>query len=550
MSTKLLTALNCRDEIHLIVDDSTTLSNLTIGRIKTILESGAKPLLINEKLHPSSVNSIIFESNEVEHSYLHSLEIVNKKFELSDLENFGRSDVDFVVDKVFVQIPKQQSQLRQEIFNKCKRLRIPINTSNSTDLSTFTVLSTYNKGSLQIGITTNNQSCKLASRIKREIVQRLPENLDVIVETIGSLKQKIKYEDEQQEDDQQVGDFNNDKNLKRSRWLSQIIDYYPLSKLAEISLDDLTDAYQSTQVSKKQKVEKKGTISLIGSGPGSLSMLTVGALNEIYNADLILADKLVPQPIIDVIPKKTELFIAKKYPGNAENAQQELLKLGLENLNKGKRIVRLKQGDPFIFGRGGEEFLFFEANGYVPKVMPGLSSALVAPLTANIPTTQRDVSDQVLICTGTGRNGKLPNLPEFEPKRTVVFLMALKKIVDVLPQLYSKNWPKELPICIVERASCPDQRVVRTTLGDLIDVLKVVGSRPPGLLVTGYSCDVLVKLKEGEKYRVEEGYDLHHDDSEEAESVSLSRSSKSGSLNKIISTLSAQIDVESSALAL
>ncbi|ODV88254.1 hypothetical protein CANARDRAFT_174089 [[Candida] arabinofermentans NRRL YB-2248] len=303
---------------------------------------------------------------------------------------------------------------------------------------------------------------------------------------------------------------NNDLNLKKSRWLSQIIEYYPINKLSKICISDLSDSYkvENDTFNEKEEVvdKKKGTISLIGSGPGSISMLTIGALNEIYNADLILADKLIPQQILDIIPKNTELFIARKFPGNADNAQQELLNLGLLNLQKGKRIVRLKQGDPFIFGRGGEEYLFFNDNGFKPLILPGLTSALVAPIVSSIPTTHRDVIDQVLICTGVGKNGKLGSFPKFKSNRTVIFLMSLKKIADILPELLKKGWFENLAVCIVEKASCPDQRIIRTTLGCLIDVVEIVGIRPPSLLITGNSCDLLCKLPPNEKYKVEEGY--------------------------------------------
>ena len=145
--------------------------------------------------------------------------------------------------------------------------------------------------------------------------------------------------------------------------------YFPLTTLADLSLEDLSVAYKEynsivkTEAEpkepshKKLKTGKKGSISLVGSGPGSVSLLTLGALQEIHSADLILADKLVPQQVLDLIPKhRTKLFIARKFPGNAERAQKELLDMELESLMKNEKVVRLKQGDPYIFGRGGEEF--------------------------------------------------------------------------------------------------------------------------------------------------------------------------------------------------
>lgn len=349
-----------------------------------------------------------------------------------------------------------------------------------------------------------------------------------------------------------------EKKLKRSRWLSQIMQYYPLAQLADVSIEQLADNYatQQTQVppvdtkassstpkshtssqasehsivvenkessvatksSNKEKVAKvgEGRISLVGSGPGSVSMLSLGALHEIKTADLILADKLVPETVLALIPQETETFIARKFPGNAERAQQELLEKGLAGLQEGKKVVRLKQGDPYIFGRGGEEFTFFSEHGFVPRVLPGLSSALTATVVAKIPATQRDVADQVLICTGTGRKGALPEIPEYVKTRTTVFLMALHRSELLIEGLLRKGWDPEVPAAIIERASCPDQRITRTLLKNVPEVVGEIGSRPPGLLVVGKSVGALIsedllKFDEDKKYYIEEGFDESSD---------------------------------------
>jgi len=179
-------------------------------------------------------------------------------------------------------------------------------------------------------------------------------------------------------------------------------------------------------------------------------------------------------------------------------------------LQQGLKVVRLKQGDPYIFGRGGEEFEYFKQMGdYEINVLPGLSSALSSTVLANIPATQRDVADQVLILTGTGRKGVLPEYPEYVPTRTTVFLMALHRAEVLQNELINnKKWDPSVPVAIVERASCVDQRVVRTKLKDLSEVVKIIGSRPPGLIIMGNSVDFLNgSLKEGQLYDIVEGFE-------------------------------------------
>jgi uroporphyrin-III C-methyltransferase len=320
------------------------------------------------------------------------------------------------------------------------------------------------------------------------------------------------------------------------RWLSQICEYWPLKRLCAITDADTDAILSAYSIASSDPFEVtpsgldarlgsgKGTIILAGSGPGHPELLTGATLTAIQSASIILADKLVPAPVLDLIPRRTTVHIARKFPGNAEAAQEELLELGLAGLKAGHTVLRLKQGDPYLYGRGGEEVIWFRQKGYEPLVLPGITSALSAPLFAGIPVTQRSVSDQVLICTGTGRAGKAPVPPEYVKTRTVVFLMALHRLASlvesltgtvpgsigerpesrVAPETSTKPWALATPCAIIERASCKDQRVIRSTLEHVCLAVEELGSRPPGLLVVGEACKVLHETSD--RWVVEEGF--------------------------------------------
>lgn len=424
---------------------------------------------------------------------------------------------------------------------------------DAPNLCTITLLSTHSDGPLQIGITTSGKGCKLASRIRREIASSLPPKFGDAVERLGTVRRRIWEEDhranqlgepglEIDEDDAsgQNPTFNqlvsesdaNAAKTRRIRWLSQICEYWPLRQLASITdtdIDSILSSYTSlddrpqlgSQNPKSGPPDHlKPQIILAGSGPGNPDLLTMATHRAIQNASVILADKLVPAPVLDLIPRRTPVHIARKFPGNAEAAQEELLTLGFEALQKGHTVLRLKQGDPYIYGRGGEEYAFFREKGFTPIVLPGITSALSAPLFAAIPPTHRSVADQVLICTGTGRKGAAPEPPPYIRSQTVVFLMALHRIsslVDALtgavatsdasdPAREPKHWPLETPCAVLERASCPDQRVIRSTLQYICAAVEEEGSRPPGLLVVGWSCEVLIKPQDKVPWLVEEGF--------------------------------------------
>ena len=333
-----------------------------------------------------------------------------------------------------------------------------------------------------------------------------------------------------------ISEFDQDAaRTRRMRWLSQICEYWPLKRLASITNDDINIILQSYTTSSDlvpppldamsldTRSRPKPQIILAGSGPGSPSLLTLATHRAIQTASVILADKLVPAPVLELIPRRTPVHIARKFPGNAEAAQEELLSLGLEALQKGHTVLRLKQGDPYIYGRGAEEYAFFREKGYPPIVLPGITSSLSAPLFAAIPPTHRSVADQVLICTGTGRKGAAPDPPPYIPTQTVVFLMSLHRLSSLIDALTGAvsipnvegttdnkpkliPWPRETPCAVIERASCPDQRVIRSKLQHICAAVEEEGSRPPGLLVVGWSCEVLIYMKGKGRWIVEDGF--------------------------------------------
>ncbi|WVQ84840.1 uroporphyrinogen-III C-methyltransferase [Cryptococcus sp. DSM 104549] len=341
-----------------------------------------------------------------------------------------------------------------------------------------------------------------------------------------------------------------EQQLRRMRWVHQMSEYYSFEHLARMGEAEMRQALEmwgegrgelgaegglphhdaqaavgvvavgEKAVGASEGAGKgKGRILLIGSGPGHPGLLTMAAHTALRTATLILSDKLVPAEILALIPSTTELHIAKKFPGNAEGAQNEMMALALEGARRGEVVVRLKQGDPFVYGRGGEEVLFFREHGFESTVIPGISSALAAPLMMGIPVTQRGVAEGLVLCTGVGRQGKRVTLPGYVKSRTLVMLMGVARIRQIIEVMTAPGqegrdgeaYPLHLPIGIIERASSPDQRVILSTLGEIEATLQKLDERPPGMMVVGWAALCLEGkgrvdvLDRGDSKEVEEG---------------------------------------------
>lgn len=232
-----------------------------------------------------------------------------------------------------------------------------------------------------------------------------------------------------------------------------------------------------------------GSVCLVGAGPGDPELLTVQAVKKLQSASLVVSDRLVSKEILQLI--LCELKVANKRPGCAEEAQEELNTWVIEAALQGRDVVRLKIGDPFLFGRGGEEIIEYRKHGIEATVLSGLSSSYTAPLAANIPLTHRGVANQVLISTGYGRNNTYVDLPEYHPERTIVLLMAVGRIDEIASTLLSQSYPANTPVCIIERATTPQQRFIHAMLDKIGEEAKVQNAQAPATIIIGNVVDAL-----------------------------------------------------------
>jgi uroporphyrin-III C-methyltransferase/precorrin-2 dehydrogenase/sirohydrochlorin ferrochelatase len=226
---------------------------------------------------------------------------------------------------------------------------------------------------------------------------------------------------------------------------------------------------------------------LVGAGPGDPGLLTLRALRALQNADVILYDRLVSADVLDLARRDAERIYVGKAAGEAQLTQDQINALLVQLALQGKRVCRLKGGDPFIFGRGGEELEALAAAGVRFEVVPGVTAAAGCAAYAGIPLTHRDHAQSLVFVTGhTKDDGAGLDWDQLaRPAQTVVFYMGLGQLEQILARLRAHGAPESRAAAIVEQGTRAEQRVVTGTLADLAHEARQAGVQSPALLIVG-----------------------------------------------------------------
>ncbi len=228
-----------------------------------------------------------------------------------------------------------------------------------------------------------------------------------------------------------------------------------------------------------------GEVYLIGAGPGDPDLLTLRALQLLQQADIVLYDRLVPEAVLDRARRDAQRVFVGKQPGEAAT-QERTNKLLIEYARQGLRVARLKGGDPLIFGRGGEEIEVLAAQGIPYIVVPGVTAALGAAAAAGIPLTHRLASQSVTFVTGHVLDDDTLDWHRLaSAHQTIVFYMGVAQLARIADKLRAAGAAADLPVALVERATLPEQRIVRGALSTIADVASAAGVKPPALLIVG-----------------------------------------------------------------
>lgn len=234
---------------------------------------------------------------------------------------------------------------------------------------------------------------------------------------------------------------------------------------------------------------KNGKVYIIGAGPGNYKLMTLRAVECIKNSDVIVHDRLVDGRVLGFASEKAEIVYVGKHPDVHHVPQNKINDILLQHVKEGKTVARVKGGDPFLFGRGGEECEFLQRYGIEYEVVPGVTSAIAAPAYAGIPVTHRDYASSLHIITGHKKTDSQGIGIPFEIlaklEGTIVFLMGLKNIHAICFGLIKHGKPMNTPVAIIEKGATDEQRVLTGTLEDIEEKSINAGMTSPSVIVIG-----------------------------------------------------------------
>ena len=371
-------------------------------------------------------------------------------------------------------------QINKKLFNFANKNNILINVVDQPDLCTCTFGSIVERGDLVVAISTGGNAPVFARNLREKFETLLPQSTKQLIDFSASIREKVMNSFSQ---------FN-----KRRIFWELFFDAFAAKKnITKSNLTKLTN-----QLIKTLKNKHSGEVFLVGAGPGDPELLTLRALHLIQKADVCIYDNLVSKEILELVRRDAHMIYAGKLRNNHTIEQKEINQLLVNYAKKGLRVLRLKGGDPFMFGRGGEEISELMTQKIKFQVVPGITAASGVSAYAGIPLTHRDYSQSCIFITGHEKNGKLninwSNL--IHENQTIVIYMGLNSLPIIVQNLIDSGMRKNMPIALVQEGTTEKQKVMVSTISRVISKTLKSNIQSPVIIIIGE----VVKLRKTIKW--------------------------------------------------
>lgn len=357
-----------------------------------------------------------------------------------------------------------------QVFEACEAEKILVNSVDDPPHCRFMVPAIIDRSPLVVSIATNGTSPVLSRQIRTQLEASIPHGMGKLAEFSGKWRAVVKSKIENPDE-------------RRIFWE----DLYASPLKEQVFNDNIADADKLIEQALKEWKTPKGEVYLVGAGPGDPELLTLKALRLMQQADVIIYDRLVSPAILELCRRDAEKIYVGKARSNHSVPQDGINALLVEFAEKGKRVCRLKGGDPFIFGRGGEEIQELFAAGVAFQVVPGITAASGCSAYAGIPLTHRDYAQSVRFLTGHLKEGS-PELPWRElvyENQTLVLYMGLVGLEKICAQLIAHGQRANMPVALISKGTTPEQKVVVGTLADIASKVSEHQIQAPTLTIIG-----------------------------------------------------------------
>jgi uroporphyrin-III C-methyltransferase / precorrin-2 dehydrogenase / sirohydrochlorin ferrochelatase len=354
--------------------------------------------------------------------------------------------------------------------------RVPVNVVDDPELSTFIFPAIIDRSPVVVAVGSSGQSPVLARRVRQQIEALLPARLGALARFVGDKRKAVQ------------------KTLtpeQRRPFWERIIGGLVGSRVLAGEESDAQKAFDDELAASNRPADQSrpaiGEVYLIGAGPGDPDLLTLRAVQLLQQADVILYDRLISDAVLDRARRDAErVFVGKETGGDHHKTQQRIHDLLVQYAKRGLRVARLKGGDPFIFGRGGEEIEVLAANGIPYVVVPGITAALGAAASASIPLTHRRLAQSVTFAAGHALDDETLDWRSLaQPHHTVVFYMGVAQLPRIVARLLEAGSSPNHPAALIERGSLAEQRVVRGSISTIVQIARDEEIAPPALLIIG-----------------------------------------------------------------
>ncbi|RYY76574.1 MAG: uroporphyrinogen-III C-methyltransferase [Gammaproteobacteria bacterium] len=396
------------------------------------------------------------------------------------LREYHENDVD---DCVLAVAATDIYSLNEKISADAKQKNIPVNVVDTPALCTYITPAIIDRSPLMIAISSGGEAPVLARLVRAKLETLIPMSYGKLAQLASRWRDRVKER------------FDNGDN-RRKFW--EKILQGPAAELAMNGQDQQADKILIDEITSEDSSLTQGEVYLVGGGPGDPELLTLRALRLMQQADVVLYDRLVSDGVMDLVRRDAERIYVGKRRSEHAMQQENINQLLVDLAKQGKRVLRLKGGDPFIFGRGGEEIELLAQNNIPFQVVPGITAASGCAAYAGIPLTHRDYAQSVRFVTGHLKDDSINvQWPELaNPTQTIVFYMGLVGLKDICESLIAHGRDASTPVALIERGTTQQQRVL---IADLTSIAELVASQEvhaPTLFIVG---DV-VKLHENLKW--------------------------------------------------